>query len=126
MIIDLILERKKGLRYSVRDFYANIVCHFFEHPLIVEPIIKAMDKGDEEIVIFELCRYILTQKHDQSICNYIRSVKWLKDDPFIDKEGMTKWETKSIDPQWKSTELKEIVMTYIGNDSRFDYLDIEQ
>lgn len=39
-----------------------------------------MDYGTEEEVQEALCRYIIEQEYNPSICDYIRSVKWIEND----------------------------------------------
>ena len=80
MIIDLILDRKGGVKYVANDFYLELMQYAETWPDICDPIIKAMDAGSEQDVISELCKYVKEQQWPEVICNYISAVKWLDDD----------------------------------------------
>lgn len=124
MLIDIILNRKDGLRYSVREFYYGLVNYFFTWPNMIEPILRAVDRGNEDEVAFELCRYIVTQGYMYKHCNYIRSVKWLEDDPPLDREERITRDTGPITQQWKLKTFKNAIKLekQIGN--RLDYINI--
>lgn len=81
MIIDLILDRKGGVKYVANDFYLELMQYAETWPDMCDPIIKAMDAGSEQDVISELCKYVKEQQWPEVICNYISAVKWLEDDP---------------------------------------------
>ena len=81
MIIDLILDRKSGVKYVANDFYLELMQYAETWPDMCDPIIKAMDGGTEQDVISELCKYVKEQQWPEVICNYISAVKWLEDDP---------------------------------------------
>ena len=80
MIIDLILDRKGGVKYVANDFYLELMQYAETWPDMCDPIIKAMDGGKEQDVISELCKYVKEQGWPEVICNYISAVKWLEDD----------------------------------------------
>ena len=71
MVIDLILDRKDGQPYNARKFYNN-VCEYGE-----VDIANAMDEGEEDEVKHELCKYVIDNKYNHNICQYITSVNWL-------------------------------------------------
>lgn len=71
MIIDLILDRRDGIKYNAREFYWN--CMQYGNIGITE----AMDYGTELDVKAALCRYIKENEYNLDICKYINSNKWL-------------------------------------------------
>lgn len=77
MIIDLILDRKAGDAYNPRDFYCHVLDYRDIWPEISDPITKAMDEKPEQVVKFELCRYVIENGYNPEICDYINSVDWL-------------------------------------------------
>ena len=77
MIIDLILDRKDGYPYNVRDFFYYVSAYETKDGLF--PISRALDSGTEEDVKRELCNYILENGYNKTICNYINSVSWLEE-----------------------------------------------
>lgn len=77
MIIDLILDRKDGYPYNVRDFYYDVSAYEAEDGHF--PISRALDSGTEEDVKRELCNYILENGYNKKICKYINSVNWLEE-----------------------------------------------
>ena len=77
MIIDLILDRKDGVKYNAREFYQGVMGYGEIWPDLADPITRAMDGGEEEDVQRELCNYVTSQDYNPDICNYIRSVKWI-------------------------------------------------
>jgi len=80
MIIDLILNRKDGQKYSAREFYHDVMGYADIWPSLANPITRAMDGGEEDDVQRELCKYVTSQGYNPDICDYIRSVKWLEDE----------------------------------------------
>lgn len=72
MIIDLILDRKAGVKYSADDFFNR--CYMYGD--VGKEITNAMTFGDEEDVKEAICRYILTNEYNPGICKYVRSVRW--------------------------------------------------
>lgn len=77
MIIDLILDRKDGLRYNAREFYADVMMYGKTWPELAHPITRAMDEGEEEDVRRELCTYIDNAGYNPAIKEYVNSVCWL-------------------------------------------------
>lgn len=75
MIIDLILERKNGIRYNPKDFY-NYCMGYMDG--IGDDITRAMDYGTETDVKKALCDYIIEQEYNPEICLYVCSVNWLE------------------------------------------------
>jgi hypothetical protein len=87
MLIDLILDRKDGDKYVVRDLY-NYVQDYTDNPDYMA-VARALDAGTEADVISALCDYISHEDYNPEICDYICSVSWLKDDaaPALDPES---------------------------------------
>lgn len=81
MIIDLILDRKGGVKYVANDFYLELMDYRKTWPAICDPIITAMDAGSEQDVISELCNYVKEQQWPTELCNWISAVRWTEDDP---------------------------------------------
>ena len=77
MVIDMILDRKEGSKYSPFDFYryALAECDIFD---MFDGLTKAMVSGTEDDVKRELKKYIIEQGYNPEICNYIDSVPWLE------------------------------------------------
>lgn len=73
MIIDLILERKDGTKYSPKKFY-NDVTGYGE---IGWDISEALDSGEESDVKIMLSNYIIDNDYNPDIIDYINSVQWL-------------------------------------------------
>lgn len=46
-------------------------------PELSDPITRAMDEQPEQVVKFELCRYVIENGYNPEICDYINSVNWL-------------------------------------------------
>lgn len=76
MIIDLILDRKDGERYSARQFYYDCL----GYGEVGHDITIAMDCLTETDVQAELCKYIVKNEYNPKICLYVCSVKWLDSD----------------------------------------------
>lgn len=96
MIIDLILDRKGGVKYSANGFYIELMQYRQTWPAICDPIITAMDAGEEQDVISELCNYVKEQQWPESFCNYISAVKWLEDDPEDGFEIRVKYQATNV------------------------------
>lgn len=77
MIIDLILDRKDGEKYTPKDFYLQILDYSEVFPELANPISYAMNKGDEQNVKNALCDYVVKCSYNPNICDYINSVEWL-------------------------------------------------
>ena len=77
MIIDLILDRKGGSSYKVKEFYDNVMA--YEEGTDYE-ISRALDGGTEKDVKKALCDYIINNDYNPKICNYINKVTWLEDE----------------------------------------------
>lgn len=73
MIIDCILDRKDGWKYTPKQFYLDVM----GYGEIGHEITRAMDAGTEEDVKQALCDYIEYNDYNMEICKYIRSVTWL-------------------------------------------------
>ena len=82
MIVDLILDRKDGYPYKAKEFYNDV----FNYGEIGFDITRAMDGGTEEDVKKALCNYIIDNKYNPSICDYINKVYWLRNDFFTLKD----------------------------------------
>lgn len=74
MIIDKILDRRAGSRYTVasmRYLYDEaMLFHFF-------PLARALDGGEERDIKRELCAYIDAGGYNPAIKEYVNSVEWL-------------------------------------------------
>ena len=76
MIIDLILDRRDGVAFDPRAFYREL-CEYGEiWPDLADPITLAIERSPEQVVKFELCRYVIDSGLDPEICDYINSVNW--------------------------------------------------
>lgn len=80
MIIDLILDRKDGDPYSPKDFYNEVMEYSGIFNGIGDEITRAMDSGTEDDVRKALCEYIKKNKYSLEICDYINSVRWIKEE----------------------------------------------
>lgn len=78
MIIDLILDRKDGVRYNAREFYNDVMEYGEIWPDLANPITRAMDEGEEQDIKNALCDYIKKAGYSLNICNYINNVNWLQ------------------------------------------------
>jgi len=76
MIIDLILDRSDGEKYSARRFYGDCM----EYGQVGRWITRAMDYGTEAAVKQALIKYLEDQGYSLDIAVYINSVDWLKED----------------------------------------------
>ena len=78
MIVDKILDRKDGALcrepYSAHDFY--MAC--MSYGRIADEITRAMDGGMEEDVKEALCSYVLDNKCNPLLCDYIRRINWVE------------------------------------------------
>jgi len=74
MIIDLILDRKDGLKYSPSKFYRDI-CNY---GAIGFEISNALDNGTNDDIKKSLCNYIDKNDYNPDIKNYINSQTWLE------------------------------------------------
>ena len=77
MVIDMILDRMDGAKYSPIDFYRYALAEsdIFD---VFDGLTKAMVSCSEEDVKRELKKYIIEQGYNPEICNYIDSVSWLE------------------------------------------------
>lgn len=77
MVIDMILDRMDGAKYSPFDFYRYALAEsdIFD---VFDGLTKAMVSCSEEDVKRELKKYIIEQGYNPEICNYIDSVSWLE------------------------------------------------
>ena len=84
MIVDLILDRKDNAEfdgidtYNAHDFYMECMEYNGIFEGIADGITKAMDYGTEAEVKRELCKYIICNGYNKTICDYINSVKWIE------------------------------------------------
>ena len=76
MIIDRILDRKDGCKYSARDFYWDCL----HYGRVGDGISRAMDYGEELDVKAAICKYIIDNEYNPDICGYVWSVEWLKEE----------------------------------------------
>ena len=77
MIIDLILDRKDGLKYNALDFYMEVFYYGCVWPELANPITRAMDGGEDADVRKALCDYVDAGGYPEHIKDYINSVEWL-------------------------------------------------
>ena len=73
MIIDLILDRKDGGKYTAKTFYNDVV----QYGEIGYSITSAMDYGTDKDVKIALCNYVVENEYNTEICNWINSVHWI-------------------------------------------------
>jgi len=73
MIIDKILDRKDGDKYTPHQFYRDVM----GYGEIGFDIARAMDAGTEDDVKIAVCKYIIENDYNLEICKYIKSVDWL-------------------------------------------------
>ena len=73
MIVDLILDRKDGAKYSPKTFYNDCM----GYGVIGDDITRAMDKESEKQIKQALNEYILHNEYNEEICDYINETKWL-------------------------------------------------
>lgn len=74
MIIDIILDRQSGEKYThetMRDIYEQAMNFYFLD------LARALDFGEEKDIKKELCNYITSENYRESICEYINSKNWL-------------------------------------------------
>lgn len=82
MIIDVILDRRfRESSYNATEFY-DYVCNWCtdDQPedCIFFIIKDALESGKERLVKLALTTYVEVQGYNPEICEYINSVKWLK------------------------------------------------
>ncbi len=90
MLIDLILNRKDGQPYNAKKFYDAVTSYLDTFHCYIG-LARALDGGEEEDVITELCDYIKSGNYNLNICDYISSVKWLEDDEPEKTEQRSVW-----------------------------------
>ena len=73
MIIDLIFDRKNGVKYSPKQFYNSVV----QYGEVGFNIAEALDNGNEQDVKRSLARYVLDNEYSLEVIEYINSVNWL-------------------------------------------------
>ena len=79
MIIDLILDRKDGIKYNPARFYNDVMS--YENYLDSNySISRALDQGTNYDVQRALCRYIIDNDYNLSILDYITAQDWLMED----------------------------------------------
>ena len=76
MVIDLILDRQDGFKYTPEDFYRDAMMYGD----VAHEITRAMDEGTEEDIKKALCKYVLDNEYSPKICDFINSVNWLEAD----------------------------------------------
>lgn len=76
MLIDVILDRRDGVKYDARRLY-----DYLQEGGVVFPFYwdyaRVMDEGTEEEMKSALCSYVTECGYSPEICDYIRSVDWL-------------------------------------------------
>ena len=77
MIIDLILDRKDGEQYTVKEFLQGVKRYSGTWPEMCKPIIEAFESGQDINVKRQLCLYIDNQGYNPKIKDYINGVNWL-------------------------------------------------
>lgn len=81
MIIDLIIDRKDGTEYDEHAFYANVA----EYGGDGVQIAMAMDGGKNSDVQRELCKYVIANEYNPTLCNYINEQVWVTDsEPYVE------------------------------------------
>ncbi len=78
MLIDLILDRRAGDRYSAKEMYDYCNEEYIALGWYKD-VVYAMDYGTEKDVKKALCDYIMGE-YNPEICDYVNSVNWLEDD----------------------------------------------
>ena len=76
MLIDLILDRKEGLKYRPENFKRDVLYYVDVFPCY-KPVAKAILGGKETDVKRELCRYIDREGYNPEIKSYVQDVRWL-------------------------------------------------
>lgn len=74
MIIDVILDRRAGDKYTV-----NEMRRLYEYAMDFKfwDLAEALDTGDNEDIQRELSQYISDQNYCSTIIDYINSVDWV-------------------------------------------------
>lgn len=78
MIIDLILDRVEGAKYSARQFYREVKEYADIWPEMCAPILRAMAKGNEIATKKALCNYIADNEYNPQLKHFICAVTWTK------------------------------------------------
>lgn len=85
MIIDCILSRyeksKENGSYYPESFRNRVADYIDEDISDADEIVDAMDNGNEQEVKASLITYLIDNKYNPRIMDYILSVDWLKDIP---------------------------------------------
>jgi len=79
MIIDLILDRKDGVKYNSHKFYNRVMKYesYGMNSLPDRRISIAMDYGKNKDVQKALCDYIIEGEYNLKICDYINLQQWI-------------------------------------------------
>lgn len=85
MIIDCILSRYEKSRengsYYPESFRNRVADYIYEDISDADEIVDAMDNGNEQEVKASLITYLIDNKYNPRIIDYVLSVDWLKDIP---------------------------------------------
>ena len=85
MIIDCILSRYEESRengsYYPESFRNRVADYIYEDISDADEIVDAMDNGNEQEVKASLITYLIDNKYNPRIIDYVLSVDWLKDIP---------------------------------------------
>lgn len=85
MIIDCILSRYEKSRedgsYYSESFRNRVADYIYEDISDADEIVDAMDNGNEQEVKASLITYLIDNKYNPRIMDYVLSVDWLKDIP---------------------------------------------
>lgn len=73
MLIDQILDRRDGCRYSAKELYYYCMESINPH---CQAVSAALDSNDDEAVKRALISYLLYGLYPLDIINFVLSVKW--------------------------------------------------
>jgi hypothetical protein len=74
MIIDVILDRRSGVKYTVNEMRSLYV---YAMDFKLWDLAEALDNDDNEDIQRELCQYISDENYCSTIIDYINSVNWV-------------------------------------------------
>jgi hypothetical protein len=74
MIIDVILDRRSGVKYALHEMGRLYV---YAMDFKFWDLADALDNGDNEDIQRELCQYISDENYCSTIIDYINSVNWV-------------------------------------------------
>jgi len=68
MLIDLILNRKEGVKYNAKTFYDDIARYNFD---CYNNVLQALDSGENIDIQRALMNYIIEEEYNLKIVDYI-------------------------------------------------------